>query len=220
VRGLLLPALLAGIAAGVVVTILQQVFLVPLILHAETFELAGTLELAGHASAAADAGLRRAAYSLLFNCLGAVGFGLLLAGCYALRSGVTWPLGLLWGLAGFASFSLAPALGLPPELPGTQAADLAARQMWWVLTATTTAAGLACICFARPLTLKLLGVVLIAMPHIAGAPQTLEAHSAVPESMAHAFAIGSLAVSAVMWLILGCATAALTRVLTVEDTKG
>jgi cobalt transporter subunit CbtA len=217
-RRVLLPALLAGIAAGVVVTILQQVFLVPLILHAETLELAETLDLAGSASAVTEGGLRRTAYSLLFNCLGAIGFGLLLTGCYALRGGVTWRRGLLWGLAGFASFSLAPALGLPPELPGTQAADLVARQLWWILTVTTTAAGLACICFSRPLLLRLLGVVLIAIPHVAGAPRAPEALSPVPESMAHAFATNSLAVSAVMWLILGCATAALARVLSLNNS--
>src|SRR5262249_10507309 len=37
-RRLLLPALLAGLAAGVVASLLQQVFLVPLIVRAETLE--------------------------------------------------------------------------------------------------------------------------------------------------------------------------------------
>ena len=195
-RGLLLAAMGAGIAAGAVAALLQQLFLVPLILHAETFEVGADVH------AAADDGLQRAAYTLLFDCLGAFGFALLLVGCYALRGGVTWRQGLLWGLAGFASFSLAPALGLPPELPGMQAADLAARQMWWILTATTTAAGLACAVFSRPLPLRLLGLALIALPHVAGAPQVLvEAHSAVPETMARTFVIGSLGVSAVMWLV-------------------
>ena len=205
-RGLLLAAMGAGIAAGVVAALLQQLFLVPLILHAETFEVGADVH------AAADGGLQRAAYTLLFDCLGAFGFALLLTGCYALRGGVTWRQGLLWGLAGFASFSLAPALGLPPELPGVQAADLAARQMWWILTATTTAAGLACVVFSRPLPLRLLGLALIGLPHVAGAPQVLvEAHSAVPETMARIFAIGSLGVSAVMWLVLGSATAAFMK---------
>ena len=31
---------------------------------------------------------------------------------------IGWRQGLLWGLAGFAVFTLAPSLGLPPELPG------------------------------------------------------------------------------------------------------
>lgn len=203
-RGLLVPALLAALAAGVVMTVLQQTFLEPLILQAENLELARDL----HAVTEFDAA--RAGYTLLFNCLGAFGYGLLLAACYALRGGVTAKAGVLWGLAGFASFSLAPALGLPPELPGTQAADLVARQMWWVLTATTTAAGLACIAFSRRRALQLLGVVVIAVPHIAGAPQVSEPHSGgVPEQMIRAFVAGSLGVSASMWLVLGVATAAL-----------
>lgn len=205
-RGLLLPALAAGIAAGAVVTVLQQVFLAPLILQAEA------LDAAGHAGAATawepQAGLERALYTLLFNCLGAFGFALLLAGGYALRGGVTWPLGVLWGLAGFASFSAAPALGLPPELPGAAAADLAARQLWWVATALATAAGLACIFFARPIGMRVLGLLLIGVPHLVGAPDSPGMQSAIPEDLSRTFAIGSLAVSAVMWLILGAVTAA------------
>jgi len=208
-RGLLLPALAAGIAAGAVVTVLQQLLLVPLILQAEM------LEAAGHARAATawepQAGLERTLYSFLFNCLGAFGFALLLAGCYALRGGATWTLGLLWGLAGFVSFSAAPALGLPPELPGAAAADLAARQLWWVATALGTAAGLACLFLARPPAMRVLGLLLIAAPHLVGAPHSPEAESAIPKDLGRAFSIGSLAVSAVMWLILGAVTAALAR---------
>jgi cobalt transporter subunit CbtA len=204
-RGVLLPALLAAIAAGIAATVVQQIFLEPLILQAESVEVGGGLQIA------AEAGFQRVAFALLFNCLGAFGFGLLLAGCYALRGGVTGRQGLLWGVAGFASFSLAPALGLPPELPGMQAADLVARQMWWILTATTTAAGLACVVFSRSPLLKLLGVVVIAVPHVAGAPEVVEAHSALPTDMVRAFVLGSLAVSATMWLILGYATAALMQ---------
>lgn len=204
-RGVLLPALLAAIAAGVVATVLQQIFLEPLILQAESVEVGRDLH------AAAAAGFQRAAFTLLFNCIAAFGFGLLLAGCYALRGGVTGRQGLLWGVAGFASFSLAPALGLPPELPGMQAADLVARQLWWILTATTTAAGLACLVFSRSPLLKLLGVVVIAVPHVAGAPQVVEAHSPLPAEMVRAFVLGSLAVSATLWLTLGYATAALMQ---------
>jgi cobalt transporter subunit CbtA len=204
-RGVLLPALLAAIVAGIAATVLQQIILEPLILQAESVEAGGDLH------AAAAAGFQRVALTLLFNSLGAFGFGLLLAGCYVLCGGVTARQGLLWGMAGFASFSLAPALGLPPELPGMQAADLVARQMWWILTATTSAAGLACVVFSRSLLLKLLGVVVIALPHIAGAPEVVEAHTALPTDMVRAFVLGSLAVSATMWLLLGYATAALMQ---------
>jgi cobalt transporter subunit CbtA len=205
-RGLLLPALLAGAIAGLAATLLQQIFLAPLILQAEA------LEMAAHLHDAADAGAARTAYTLLFNCLAMFGFALLLSACYALRGGVGWREGLLWGLAGFASFTLAPALGLPPELPGTQAAPLSTRQLWWLLATTATAAGLACMVFSRPLALRLLGMGLIVLPHLAGAPHALQT-SAVPAEMARRFALGSVAISALVWLILGAATAASMRAL-------
>lgn len=206
-RRLLLAALAAGIAGGMIAAFLQQLFLVPLILQAETFEVGADLH------AATDSGLLRTAYTFLFDCIGAFGFALLLAGCYSLRGGVTWQQGLIWGLAGFASFSLAPALGLPPELPGMAAADLTVRQMWWILTVTTTAAGLACAVFSRVALLRMLGLVLIVLPHVAGAPHlAVETHGDVPEAMVRTFVIGSLGVSAVMWLILGAATAAFMRI--------
>jgi cobalt transporter subunit CbtA len=200
--GLLLPALIAGLVAGVVAAILQQLFLVPLILEAEV------LEAVGHAHAVA-AGIERTLFSVVFTCLGACGFALLLAGCFALRRDVNWRTGLLWGLAGFASFSFAPALGLPPELPGAHAGDLVARQAWWIATAAATAAGLACVVLPKSIPLKLLGVVLVALPQLIGAPQPVHADSELPADVVRAFAIGSLAVSAAMWSILGALTPAL-----------
>lgn len=204
-RSVLLTALSAGLVAGIVAASLQQVLLVPLILQAEA------LETVGHTHTASEDAIARMLYSVLFTCLGACAFALVLAGCLALRGEVSWRRGLFWGLAGFASFCLAPALGLPPELPGAHAAELVARQLWWIATAIGTAVGLACIAFPRSTSLKLLGVALIALPHLIGAPQAIHAESALPSDMVHAFAAGSLAVSAVMWLILGGLTPALMR---------
>lgn len=204
-RRLLLPALIAGLAAGVVASLLQQVFLVPLIVRAEA------LEASALGGVAAGASLERAAFSLVLTCVGASAFALLLAGCWALQSDANWRRGAWWGLAGFAVFSLAPALGLPPELPGAHAADLAARQAWWVGTAIATAAGLWCMVFPRSIGAKLLGLILLALPHLVGAPQPSQVDDAVPADMAHAFALGSLAISGVMWLILGVLTPVLLR---------
>ncbi len=53
--------------------------------------------------------------------------------------------GLLWGLAGFVVFVLAPNFGLPPELPGMQAGDLMQRQIWWLATVVLTAADWRCL---------------------------------------------------------------------------
>ena len=202
--GLLLPALIAGLVAGLVAAILHQLFLVPLILQAEV------LEAAGHAHPGA-AGIERTLFSVVFTCLGACGFALLLAGCFALARDVSWRSGLLWGLAGFATFSLAPAMALPPELPGAHAADLVARQAWWIGTAAATATGLACLVLPKSIPLKLLGVALIALPHLIGAPQAVHADSELPAGVVRAFAVGSLAVSAAMWSILGALTPALIQ---------
>jgi len=212
-RRLVLPALIAGLAAGVVAWILQQVFLVPLIVRAEV------LETGVQAGDATGLDLERAGYSLVFTCMGACAFALLLTGCWSLRGEVDWRRGLLWGLAGFGVFSVAPALGLPPELPGAHAADLAARQVWWIGTAIATAVGLWCLVFPRSLWPKLLGLVLLALPHLVGAPQPSQADDAVPEDMARAFALGSLAISAVMWLILGALTPVLLRRYSTHDDR-
>ena len=193
----MLPALAGGIAAGIVTAILQQVFLVPMILQAEALELGGA-EHVHH-------GLDRVFYTALFDCLGAFGFALLLATACAWRGAQSWKQGLAWGLAGYASFALAPALGLPPELPGVESAALIARQIWWVGTALATAAGIASIAFVPARRMRMLGVLLLALPHIIGAPGE-GAIGSVGEGLARNFALGSLAVSLVMWITIGIVT--------------
>jgi cobalt transporter subunit CbtA len=201
-RAVLLPALLAGVAGGLAAACLQQLFLVPMILQAEAVELGGA-EHVHH-------GLDRVLYTTLFDCLGAFGFALLLAAGLAWRGRVSWKQGLAWGLAGFASFALAPALGLPPELPGVESASLVARQSWWIATALATAGGIACLTFAPRRGVKLLGVVMIVLPHCVGAP-AVDASNPLPEALARNFALGSLATSLVMWVVIGIVTAVSTR---------
>ena len=83
-----------------------------------------------------------------------------------------------------------------------------------------TAAGLACVVFSRSPLLKLFGVVVMAVPHIAGAPEVVQAHTALPGEMVRAFVFGSLAVSGAMWLILGFATAAFMQAFTAGGVRG
>jgi cobalt transporter subunit CbtA len=201
-KSVLLPAFVAGITAGLLAALLQQLFLVPMILQAEAVELGGA-EHVQH-------GLDRALYTTLFDCLGAFGFALLLAAGFVWRGRITWQQGLLWGLAGYASFALAPALGLPPELPGVEAGPIVLRQIWWIATALATASGIACIAFARPCGLRLLGAVLIVLPHWIGAPL---AHPPNPASaeLSRNFIVVSLAVSGVMWIVIGAITAAMMK---------
>jgi cobalt transporter subunit CbtA len=106
---------------------------------------------------------------------------------------------------------LAPTLGLPPELPGTAAADLAQRQIWWIGTAASTAVGIALIVFGRNWLLKVLGAAILVVPHVIGAPQP-ETHSMLaPEALEAQFKIASQLTNVVFWLALGLISAWLFR---------
>jgi cobalt transporter subunit CbtA len=113
--------------------------------------------------------------------------------------------GVLWGLAGFAAFSLAPAFGLPPELPGAVAADLALRQLWWIATAALTILGLGLLVFGHGKWPLPVGLALIAAPHLVGAPHPGDGSGSAPPELAAAFAARSLVVAAIFWSVLGWA---------------
>jgi cobalt transporter subunit CbtA len=224
-RRILLIAVIAGAAAGLVATALQGAKLWPLIAAAEQFEQAGA---AGHQHGDGTAahshdhewepadGAERIAFTALFNILAGFGFALLLNGALLLRGSMAQgerldvATGAMWGLAGFVCFALAPALGLPPELPGMAAGDLLDRQIWWIATALASAGGLALIAFARPAVLKGLGVIVLALPHIIGAPHSEEA-GPVPAELAAQFVAASLVAAAVFWIVLGALSGWLHR---------
>ena len=228
-RRLLTIALVAGLVAGLVTTVVQMTRVWPLILAAETFEDAAPTQ-AHHHGAAGDAaaharmveawapedGVERMAYTLLFNLIAGFGFALLINAGLALaraRGRTVDPLnGLLWGLAGFAAFALAPALGLPPELPGMPAADLLARQIWWLATVAATLGGIALIAWPRKAGLAIVGLALLALPHVVGAPHADPAEvSKVPPALAAQFVAASLVSAAVFWAALGALSGWLQR---------
>ena len=95
-------------------------------------------------------GFERTAFTLAANVLTGIGFALLLIAVSELAGGIVdWRQGVFWGLAAFAVFTLAPGLGLPPELPAMPAAELGPRQVWWVATALSTAGGIALLVYGR-----------------------------------------------------------------------
>jgi cobalt transporter subunit CbtA len=212
-------ALFAGLIAGIVVTGAQLLRVIPLIQKAEVYETSASADHHAHdgnskgtAPAhthgddawAPEDGLERTAFTLLTNILTGVGFGLLLNAALALYGRpVGLRDGILWGLAGFAAFVLAPAMGLPPELPGLNTADLFDRQSWFLGTAITTATGLACLVLASHLGIKIVGVVLVVVPHVIGAPHPAELGGSTPPELAAMFAIASLFTAAVLWIVLG-----------------
>ncbi|QDD65055.1 hypothetical protein EJD96_13240 [Herbaspirillum seropedicae] len=223
----------AGALSGVLLSGVQQFQVEKLILQAEQYEKAAEEGASAapqaaqehehdqaheHAAASAHAhehshdtdawepadGAERTGYTVLANVSMAVGFALLLVAAITLSGRqVSWRSGLLWGLAGYGVFFVAPSLGLPPEVPGTLAAPLQARQFWWVMTAVMTAASLGLFVFTRAWWCKLLAVALLVAPHLVGAPQP-EVHGGVaPEELAHAFIRATALANAVFWLALG-----------------
>ncbi|MBJ2248299.1 MULTISPECIES: CbtA family protein [Pseudomonas] len=213
-----------GLLAALLLTLLQSLWVAPLILQAETYEKAPAVAEVTHEHAAGAAahthdaeawepedGWQRVLSTTGGNLVVAVGFALMLAGLYTLRAPTRTAQGLLWGLAGYATFVLAPTLGLPPELPGTAAADLALRQTWWIGTAASTAAGIALIVFGRNWLLKVLGVAILAVPHIIGAPQPQVHSMLAPEALEAQFKIASQLTNVAFWLALGLISAWLFR---------
>jgi len=206
-RRLICVAICAGLIAGAVAATAHQLATVPLILEAESYEQPAAHE---HAAAAwkPENGIERVFFTLAADLLAAIGFALLLAAGMTLHGGpATWREGLFWGLAGFAVFTLAPGLGLPPEIPGATAAPLAARQLWWLSTAIATGAGLALLAFTRRAPYAALAVLLIALPQLYGAPQPAgHVSDAAPAALAHRFIAVVTVTSLLFWAALGAAT--------------
>jgi len=222
-RRLILAALCAGLLSGIFVAGAHHFGTVPLIIEAETYEAAaqqpavqthahGTTPGAAHENAPdswkPETRIERAAYTLAADLLAAIGFALLLAAGLTVRGGaVTWREGLFWGLAGFATFTLAPGLGLPPELPGSESAALFARQLWWLATVVATGGALGLIAFTRRARYAILAAALIVLPHLYGAPQPAEpAAAAAPDALMHRFAVAATLASLLFWLTLGAST--------------
>jgi cobalt transporter subunit CbtA len=201
-------ALIAGTAAGAATSVLQAGKMWPLIAAAEMLEAAGPPHH-DHGTAEpvwSPEGPLRPALTVLFNIVAGLGFGLILNALtrlWTLQSGRSFTAsdGVLWGAAGFAAFSLAPAFGLPPELPGMAGGELIERQIWWIATGCCTAGGIALLlCLTKPW--RSAGIVLIVLPHMIGAPHA-DGYGAIPGEMAATFAAASLGASAVFWVVLG-----------------
>jgi cobalt transporter subunit CbtA len=141
-----------------------------------------------------------------FFILSYTGFALLLIAGFALAEraghGVSARSGLIWGLCGFFALQLAPAFGLPPELPGGQGAALESRQIWWLSCVLATTGGLALFTFGRNAVALGLGAALLAAPHLLGAPTSAYAGVAPPELAAH-FTARVLGSGAICWALLG-----------------
>jgi cobalt transporter subunit CbtA len=222
---LVLAALIAGMAAGLIYGGVQHVQTTPLIIAAEVYETAepaahdhgaAATDPAAPAEAAAPAhehdeeewgpadGWPRTLSTTLSSVIAGAGFALLLAGVSLLTGlPITPKNGLIWGICGFLAATVAPGAGLAPELPGMPTADLVLRQVWWVATIAATGTAIFLIATRRELIWLSAAVVLIALPHIIGAPQPLTHETAVPAGLAASFAANTIAANAVLWCLIG-----------------
>ena len=156
---------------------------------------------------APEDGAERTFYTAVSNIVTGIAFSLMLVAVYLLRGKpVNMNSGLLWGAAGFLIFSGSPALGLPPELPGMTAAALDSRQVWWIGTVIATAIGIGLFTETKSILPKIAAALLLAAPHLIGAPHPLLFESNVPAELSAQFAISSLLTSAFFWMVLGAST--------------
>ncbi len=222
--------LFAGIIAGILVVLLQYLLTEPLILEAEEYESGAKVHFAGlaepgvmhdhGANAAADAPAApeegeesvAARFSLAFaaDFVVYVAWGLILSALIsvAVAKGhkISLQTGLLWGLAGFVAVHIAPGVGLAPELPGIPAADLNARQLWWIGTVLAAAAAMGLFAFAQNPVGIAVGIALLVIPHVIGAPHLAQLAGLAPPSLAGEYVARSYAVAMAGWSLLGLAT--------------
>ena len=211
---MLTSAVFAGIAAGLIAAALQFMFVIPALLEGELFEQGIRVHFGADGSPQSERGapglggdFNRHLMTVGFNIVTYVGFGFLMVAAMAFAelrelTTITPKQGIIWGLAGFIAIQLAPAIGLPPVLPGTIGAEVDARQAWWLGTIIASGLGLWVIAFGRG-AVALAGVALLAAPHLIGAPRLDVFWGVAPPELAAQFVTVSLGSAAVGWTCLG-----------------
>ena len=190
-RNIVFSAAVVGIIAGTLYGIFQQIQISPIIYAAEVFEISDGSDVVapeGHDHAdgqshshegwSPEDGFERILSTLIANILIAMAFSILLISFMALHNlksskpPINWKTGILWGMGLMLSIFVAPSLmGIHAEIPGTIAASLEHRQIWWISSATATAVGLLILYYGKK-AIKISGLVLLALPHLVGASLT------------------------------------------------
>lgn len=205
-------ALIAGFGAGLFAAVLQFAFVQPILLHAELFETGALTHFGADPSAAHvahDGGIdiMRDGLSIMFSALIYVGYALMLLALmvFAEERGqpITARTGLIWGIAGWITVQMAPAFGLAPELPGMNAADVEARQIWWFATVAATGLGLWFVAFGRNWAMWGVAIILLAAPHIIGAPMPDTLTGPAPPELGAEFAARAIGTGLAVWAVLG-----------------
>ncbi len=207
----IISAVFAGAAAGLLTGLLQLVFVQPVLLHAELYEGGDLVHFGAEAVSAHPElpgfDLMRDGLSVIFTMLTYTGYALILIGAMSFAEERGTPInarwGILWGIAGFVAFHLAPGFTLAPEVPGVAAADVTARQIWWFATVAAAVVALWLIAFGRSPIMILIAAVLLAAPHLIGAPEPDTFAGPVPTEIGALFAARAFGVGLAAWVMLG-----------------
>ncbi|WP_198243666.1 CbtA family protein [methane-oxidizing endosymbiont of Gigantopelta aegis] len=217
-KNIVLAAFITAIVASIAYSAYQEVAVTPIILAAEEFEVPEVTGSETEETWSPENGLERRLFTFSADFLTAFSFSLMLISAMATQRKLTLLQGLGWGIAGYLCFFVAPALGLPPEIPGIETSSLVGRQLWWLIAVIFTAAGLWLVVFAK-IPLKTVGIVILIAPHLLGAPNP-ETHAfANPDPVAvaqltelwHQFILQTSIANALLWLIIGEIGAVFTR---------
>ncbi|MGO9602412.1 MAG: CbtA family protein [Candidatus Binataceae bacterium] len=196
-------ALVAGFLAGLCLFVIQRSSTLPLIHTAETYEKASSLESRSDPFATEPL---RSISTLLGDVFVAIGFGLIVTGIFTVGGGGGWEFGLLIGLAGFVTFDLAPAVVVPPAVPGMEVASLALRQTGWLVAVASAVIGIILIFYLSGLA-RLSGLLFLVLPAVVFRILVpIPAPGTPLDSLAlldRAFVTRTLGVMLVFWLILG-----------------
>jgi cobalt transporter subunit CbtA len=212
-RNLVFSAFALSIVAGSVLSVYQAFFITPIIVASEVYEVAEIVnhkQTNEHEAWAPEDGIERHGWNFTSNFLVSFAFALILLSAISLKSSVTMLEGVFWGGAAYLTVFAAPALGLPPELPGMEAAYLEGRQSWWLFTVCVTALSLWLIAY-QAMVHKIIGLLLLISPHIIGAPQPyvhgfINTNPQAIESLTllwHQFIIQTSIANLLLWLLIG-----------------
>ena len=208
---ILTSALFAGAAAGLIAALLQLVFVQPVLLHAELYETGELVHFGGTSVSAhpelPDFDAMRDGLSIVFTMLTYTGYTLVMVALMSMAEGrgavINARTGLIWGLAGFITFHLAPGFTLAPEVPGVAAADVGDRQVWWTATVATAGVAMWLIAFGGNKISYLIAAVLLLAPHLIGAPEPDSFSGPVPTEIGALFAARAFGVGLAAWALLG-----------------
>jgi len=209
-RNLVLSAFTIAVVVGMFFSAYQVIFITPIIVDSEVYEVIEPSVSHQIEAWGPEDGIERHSWSFATNILLCFAYALLLMSAMSLKTSVNAIQGLFWGGAVYLSLFVAPALGLPPEIPGMEAAYLEGRQSWWIYTVVITAISLWLIAF-QPYWHKGIGVILLITPHLIGAPQP-EIHGFVNTNqnaivaltdLWHAFIVQTSIANALLWLMIG-----------------